>query len=440
MLVLRVVVLLAAATRAALLTALPPSVVDGLSKRGITAPTPVQAAALDRALSGESLVLHAETGSGKSLAFMLPALCRMREDPASQLLVLSPTRELCSQLGDELCALIRDGALGDDTKASVRMVIPGTKSRADDLLAARVIVATPAELCLLLAPKEGQTEAGPEDGADGAQGHGLAETLARQCTTLVLDEVDALVPGKKEFRGKRHWKWMDRGMHPAEAVVRYLAKRSSRDDFQVLAASATLDQSTRRKLDTLLKPSTKIGKLAVISAATVVEREDGAKTPDRWTVVPACIDHRTRALGEAGAAAAAAAVRELHEAAGGGGGENDAGKGALVFVSSRSTHLGGAHAVAKELNKLGLEASSLSDALFPASTRAIKRLPKSKQVTLTLTLTTTHLSPFTPTPTPTLTLTLTPSRRSAARPPSRPRRPAAARAAAAAATARGGRR
>ena len=370
MLVLRVVVLLAAATRAALLTALPPSVVDGLSKRGITAPTPVQAAALDRALSGESLVLHAETGSGKSLAFMLPALCRMREDPASQLLVLSPTRELCSQLGDELCALIRDGALGDDTKASVRMVTPGTKSRADDLLAARVIVATPAELCLLLAPKEGQTEAGPEDGADGAQGHGLAETLARQCTTLVLDEVDALVPGKKEFRGKRHWKWMDRGMHPAEAVVRYLAKRSSRDDFQVLAASATLDQSTRRKLDTLLKPSTKIGKLAVISAATVVEREDGAKTPDRWTVVPACIEHRTRALGE-----------------------DDAGKGALVFVSSRSTHLGGAHAVAKELNKLGLEASSLSDALFPASTRAIKRLPKSKQVTLTLTLTTTHLSP-----------------------------------------------
>ena len=85
----------------------------------------------------------------------------------------------------------------------------------------------------------------------------------------------------------------------------------------------------------------------MISAATAVEREDGAKTPDRWTVVPACIDHRTRALGEAGAAAAAAAVRELHEAVGCSGGEDDAGKGALVFVSSRSTHLGGAHAVAK---------------------------------------------------------------------------------------------
>ena len=217
MLVLRLVALLAATTSAALLTALPPSVVDGLSKRGITTPTPVQAAALDRALSGESLVLHAETGSGKSLAFMLPALCRMQQDPASQLLVLSPTRELCSQLGDELGALLRDGALGEESTASVRMVTPGTRTRADDLLAARVIVATPAELCQLLAPKDGQSTAGAEEGEDGAQGHGLAETLARQVGTLVLDEVDALVPGKKEFRGKRHWKWMDRGMHPAEA-------------------------------------------------------------------------------------------------------------------------------------------------------------------------------------------------------------------------------
>ena len=219
MLVLRLVALLAASTSAALLTALPPSVVDGLSKRGITTPTPVQAAALDRALSGESLVLHAETGSGKSLAFMLPALCRMQQDPASQLLVLSPTRELCSQLGDELGALLRDGALGEESEASVRMVTPGTRTRADDLLAARVIVATPAELCQLLAPKDGQSTAGAGEGEDGAQGHGLAETLARQVGTLVLDEVDALVPGKKEFRGKRHWKWMDRGMHPAEAPL-----------------------------------------------------------------------------------------------------------------------------------------------------------------------------------------------------------------------------
>ena len=105
----------------------------------------------------------------------------------------------------------------------------------------------------------------------------------------------------------------------------------------MLAASATLDQSTRRKLDTLLRPSPRIGKLAVVSAATAAERQDGARAPDRWTVVPACIEHRTRALAEKGAAAAAAAVRALHEAAGGGSGEEDAGKvRARVRVSSPS--------------------------------------------------------------------------------------------------------
>ena len=63
----------------------------------------------------------------------------------------------------------------------------------------------------------------------------FAETLGSMQSTLILDEVDALVPGKKDFRGKRHGKWMDKGMHPAEAVVKLLAKRSTRDDFQMIA-------------------------------------------------------------------------------------------------------------------------------------------------------------------------------------------------------------
>ena len=63
--------------------AVPPSVVAGLAARGIEHATPIQAASYERVLDGESMVLHAETGSGKSLAFMLPALCRTRQ-PASR--------------------------------------------------------------------------------------------------------------------------------------------------------------------------------------------------------------------------------------------------------------------------------------------------------------------------------------------------------------------
>ena len=62
---------------------------------------------------------------------------------------------------DEVGAASADGALAD-AGASVRMVTPGTKTRADDLLAARVIVATPAELCQLLAPKEGEGDGAGE--------------------------------------------------------------------------------------------------------------------------------------------------------------------------------------------------------------------------------------------------------------------------------------
>ena len=56
---------------------LPPSLESGLAQKGIQLATPIQAAAFERALAGESLVLHAETGSGKSLAFLLPALARL---------------------------------------------------------------------------------------------------------------------------------------------------------------------------------------------------------------------------------------------------------------------------------------------------------------------------------------------------------------------------
>ena len=65
-----------------LLPSLPPAVAASLAARGIRTPTPIQAAALPRIAAGESVLLHAETGSGKSLAFLLPSLTRCRLPPA----------------------------------------------------------------------------------------------------------------------------------------------------------------------------------------------------------------------------------------------------------------------------------------------------------------------------------------------------------------------
>jgi len=234
--------------------ALPTSVVETLASRGYQSATPIQAAALTRVYSGESLMLHAETGSGKTLAMLLPALCRTAPDAG--VLILSPTRELAVQLGHEAGALLE--ATGDG--GAVCLVAQGHPATAAELTSARVVVATPTEYCQLLA---------------GEAAGQLAEALGARVGCLVLDEVDALIPGQKAFRGKRHSKWMDVDMHPAEAIVRMLARRTSRPDFQLLAASATLDKSTRRKVvrqlracNNLVRRAGAAGLLPVVSTVT----------------------------------------------------------------------------------------------------------------------------------------------------------------------------
>ncbi len=83
-----------------------PSLLSAVLKAGFNEPTPVQAAAIPKALAGSDLMVSAQTGSGKTAAFMLPALNRISEMAATnkgsgvQVLVLTPTRELAMQVAD----------------------------------------------------------------------------------------------------------------------------------------------------------------------------------------------------------------------------------------------------------------------------------------------------------------------------------------------------
>jgi ATP-dependent RNA helicase RhlE len=71
-----------------------------LKGQRITEPTPVQAQAIPPALEGKDLVAIAQTGTGKTLAFGLPALMRLSEGKPKRnaMLVLAPTRELAQQV------------------------------------------------------------------------------------------------------------------------------------------------------------------------------------------------------------------------------------------------------------------------------------------------------------------------------------------------------
>jgi ATP-dependent RNA helicase DeaD len=77
-------------------------VVDALARQGIKEPTPIQTRAIPVLMEGRDLIAQAQTGTGKTLAFLLPILERIDvHRPAVQALILTPTRELAIQITAE---------------------------------------------------------------------------------------------------------------------------------------------------------------------------------------------------------------------------------------------------------------------------------------------------------------------------------------------------
>ncbi len=115
----------------------------GIREAGFRQPSPIQEQAIPVILSGRDLIAQAQTGTGKTAAFGLPAMERLKHVGGVEILVITPTRELASQVSDELYRLGRF--------ANVRTVAVygGQSSRRQLELIARgpqVVVATPGRL------------------------------------------------------------------------------------------------------------------------------------------------------------------------------------------------------------------------------------------------------------------------------------------------------
>ena len=149
---------------------LPSSLVRNVLTLGYVTPTPIQSRAIPLVRAGRDLVATAQTGTGKTAAFLLPVLQQLLDRPrgSTGALVLTPTRELAQQIhgvfrglavGTPLrCALITGGApLGPQER--------GLRSGID------LVVATPGRLLALLG--------------------GQRDAFAR-LGTLVLDEADQM--------------------------------------------------------------------------------------------------------------------------------------------------------------------------------------------------------------------------------------------------------
>src|SRR5438105_3764893 len=83
------------------------SVLAALDRAAYHEPTPIQAALIPVALTGRDVIGQAQTGTGKTAAFLLPFMNSWQDDnrPGPQALILAPTRELVVQVAEEATKL-----------------------------------------------------------------------------------------------------------------------------------------------------------------------------------------------------------------------------------------------------------------------------------------------------------------------------------------------
>lgn len=122
-------------------------ILQSIKDAGFTVPSPIQAAAIPFILAGRDIVGQAHTGTGKTAAFGLPALNNIDTRDGVGILVITPTRELATQVSDELFKY------GRNIGAKTVTVYGGSSyNRQIDLIqrGASVVVATPGRLLDIL--------------------------------------------------------------------------------------------------------------------------------------------------------------------------------------------------------------------------------------------------------------------------------------------------
>ncbi|HJU12087.1 MAG TPA: DEAD/DEAH box helicase [Candidatus Binataceae bacterium] len=121
-----------------------PEVHRSIRDRGHYQATPIQTEAIPFVMDGRDVVATAETGSGKTAAFLLPLIDRLHRDRATStaMLVIEPTRELAAQVGREFRLLARHCGL----RAAVVVGGESVRHQIAELRGAQVIIACPGRL------------------------------------------------------------------------------------------------------------------------------------------------------------------------------------------------------------------------------------------------------------------------------------------------------
>lgn len=124
---------------------LQPPLVQATREMGYTEPTPIQAESIPPALLGRDLIATAQTGTGKTAAFLLPILQLLMALPrgATRALIVTPTRELAQQI-DDVCT-----GLSYHTPLRVGLIVGGASMGPQEKairVGVEILVATPGRL------------------------------------------------------------------------------------------------------------------------------------------------------------------------------------------------------------------------------------------------------------------------------------------------------
>ena len=231
-------------------------VLAAVTDMGYEFPTPVQAASIPEVLAGRDLLAAAQTGTGKTAAFLLPTMSRLGHavPPAKKgergrrrrkaargrgplMLVITPTRELAQQI-DDVC-----GAVAKRTGHVAVTVVGGLSYGPQKQALSRgcdILVATPGRLVDLI-----------EQGAANLDEVGV----------LVLDEADRM---------------LDMGFLPQVRTI----VNNCREDRQTLLFSATLDEERVGSITDLVRDPARVEIAPVTSTADTVEQYVIPVSPD----------------------------------------------------------------------------------------------------------------------------------------------------------------
>jgi ATP-dependent RNA helicase RhlE len=128
---------------------LAPELVRAVVEEGYTVPSPVQTEVIPHGLAGRDILAGAQTGTGKTAAFVLPLLQRLTANPGPGIraLILSPTRELASQIAERIACY------GAHTNLRHVVIYGGVSQRGQEHAlgaAPDIVVATPGRLLDLI--------------------------------------------------------------------------------------------------------------------------------------------------------------------------------------------------------------------------------------------------------------------------------------------------